>query len=265
MLANLSVAKADTLVNLVNWLAIPLLIVYLFCMVLVPWFKGNWDWVNLQAVWDRWQTLNAAILAFIASFIALNISKYHENKQRDRKFTAARAFLPHALSELLGYYKDCGKLLMSVQAHINSRGEYENLGAQFTEKLPTPPASCAETFSRCIEHADPDVGDYMATILMQLQVHQSRLKDMHEVINMNGLLVVMPSKAIPDLYRLAKLSALTEKLFPFARGMGGFDNSALAWNDYHNAYCHLEVWPEDVDGLKEFTERQIAKNGKTSF
>lgn len=101
--------QADSLVKFINWIAIPASAVYAFSMLLVPVL--TFDWVHVQAVWDRWQPLNVGMLAFLSSVVALNIGKYNADRQTQRNFRAAQAFLPDALSELCDYFEQSAKLL----------------------------------------------------------------------------------------------------------------------------------------------------------
>lgn len=225
-------------------------------MVIFPWVKVWGDWEHVQKVWDRWQTLNAGILAFIASVIALNISKYHENKQRERRFIAARAFLPHALSELFAYYKQSAKLFVEAWKKINSKAL-----TPFTLEtaLPELPQSYKETFSRCIEQAQPEVGDYMAAILVALQLHNSRMESLYEELTQPSSMVVSTNNVKSYLYSLAKVHVLSARLFPFARGEMEFDNTDPAWSEYQNTYQNLDVWLDEIDDLAGFTQRAVQR------
>lgn len=250
--------KTDALVNVVNWggaLAFP---IYIFCMGVAPWVQGRWDWIYVQSVWDRWQTLNTGVLAFIASVIALNISRYHAYKQRERQFVAAKAFLPHALSELISYYKQSAKLLQEVWGRIEN--EEVRPPIAFEAAIPELPKDYQEIFSRCIEQAEPDVGDYLAKILMRLQIHNARMKEMYVSLTQESRMVVTRANVISYMYRLAQLQVAANKLFPFARGMERFNNANPIWEDFHNAYANLDIQPEDFDDLIDFTKRAIERD-----
>lgn len=254
----LGIFKTDTLISAVNWMSALALPVYMVCMVVVPWIQEGCDWAYVQSVWDRWQTLNAGVLAFIASVIALNISRYHANKQRERQFVAAKAFLPHALSELISYFKQSAKLLREVWVHI----ENEEIRSPITLETIAPelPRDYQEIFSRCIEQADPDVADYLAKILMRLQIHNARMKDLFASLTQESHMLVLRANVISYMYSLAQLQGAVNKLFPFARGMGEFDKAKLVWEDYYNAFANLDIWVEDFDDLEGFTKRAIERD-----
>lgn len=254
----IGIVKADTLVAIVNWIGVPLFLVYAISMFIIPWFVEGWNWVRIQSVWDRWQTLNVGVLAFISSVIAFNIAKYNSNKQRARQFVAARAFLPHALSELTSYCKLSANLLKEAWERAGNLGAGRALPLEAA--LPALPESYEEVFSRCIGEAEPDVGDYLARILVRLQIHHSRLKELGNSFSPDSRSLPIQGTIKSYLYSLAELQALINKLFGFARGSEPFDGSDLVWEDYRNAYGNLDIWPEEIDDLQGFTLRAIERN-----
>ena len=255
---HLGFVKADTLINITNWIGMPLIAVYLICMIIASWVTGQGDWGYVQNVWDRWQALNVGILALISSFVAFNISSYNENKQRERNFVAGRAFLPEALSELTGYFKSSAALL--VEAWQRVKGEKEAGKTPLHTPMPTQPKMYKETFSRCIELAEPDVGERLAYMLMRLQVHHSRLQELVKEFS-DDHMTFSPENIYSYLYRLAELQALTNRLFPYARGLAEFNNGELEWTDFQNVYAGFGIWAHDLGDLSGFTQRAIARGG----
>jgi hypothetical protein len=253
-------SKADERVSYLTWTGGLLFLLYAICMFVYPAFSNGWDgwnWDYIQRVWDRWQTLNAGVLAILASVIALNISKYHESKQREWRFIAAKAFLPSALSELLGYFKLSAKLFVEAYESLERNPPSNHI--PLTTALPKLPVSYAETFRQCIDQAEPDVGEYLANILVELQVHHSRMTELHEAYSADSRMMSNKSSLKSYIYRLGQLYALVGKVFPFARGQEGFDRSALVWENYRNAYGLLDVEIEDIEDLAGFTNRAIER------
>ena len=248
--------RSSVLVDLVNYVGIPFLALYVSAMFIFPWFDGYGCWAHVQAVWDRWQTLNAGALAFLASLIAFNIAKFNENVQREREFVAAKSFLPSTLSELILYFSQSARVL---------EGLWEANGHPSATPLihPDLPAGYREVFSNCIRHADPQVGTYLSNILVHLQVHDARLRDATE--NTTGARSSEPDRhsVIAYLYGLGQLYALVGKLFSFARGEESFDSKALNWEDFRNAFGVMEVelgdiFIDDEMNLLAFTQRRLA-------
>lgn len=249
--------RSSVLVDIVNYVGAPLLAVYLFSMLVFPWMGERGTWVHVQAVWDRWQTLNAGALAFLASLIAFNIAKFNENVQREREFVAAKSFLPSTLSGLMEYCSQSARVLEAL---------WEANGHQPAAPLHHPdlPAEYREVFSNCIRHADPEVGSYLSMILVRLQVHDSRLRDaLAQAAGVYGQGTDRYS-LIAYLYRLGELYALIGNLFGFARGEEPFASKNLVWEDFRNAYGVMEVEVDDmfIDdkmNLQAFTQRRLAR------
>ena len=255
---HIGIVKADTLVRILNWVGIPLIGVYLICMIFAPWITAGGDWGYVQSVWDRWQSLNVGMIAFISSVVAFSISRFNENKQRERNFIAARAFLPEALSELTTYFKSSGSLLKEAWQRAKDKSGIDK--TPLLEPMPDQPAGYKETFSRCIEFAEPDVGKRLAYMLMRLQIHHSRLKELESSFREDGRIFISPQNIISYLYCLSELQALANRLFEFARGFEEFDGRGLVWEDFRTAYGNLGIWVEDFDDLAGFTQRAIKRN-----
>lgn len=245
----------NTLISLVNWIGIPISIGYVLSMLIAPWIAGCFSWTYVQNVWDRWQTFNVGILAFISSVIAFKVATFSENKKRERQFIAARAFLPHALSELTSYCKLSALVLTGAWEHTNI--PIGRRTSTFNEIAPNLPDDYKEVFSRCIESAEPYVGDYLASILVLLQIHNSRLKDLVKSFLPGSSTVIVQDNVMSYLYSLGKMQALINKLFTFARGANNFDDSPLTFDDYHTAYSNLGILLDRIEGLHDFTQRAV--------
>jgi hypothetical protein len=227
---------AESLVKIINWLAIPASAIYAVSMLLVP--ALTFDWAYIQSVWDRWQSLNVGMLAFLSSVVALNIGKYNADRQAQRNFRAAKAFLPHALNELCEYFEQSARMLKKAWA-VDRTEEMDG-------NTPEPPRGYKSVFQECIRYAKPDVGDFLAQILVWLQVHDARLRghvEQHadpDYVNPSRLNI------LTYLVRLGELQAMVNKLFPYARSMEEFDEKPLVWKDYYTAYRQLNIEPPRV-------------------
>lgn len=257
---HIGVLQPDRLVDILNWIGIPLALLYIGSMFVYPWFDKGWDWDLVQNVWDRWQSLNVGMLAFISSITAFNIARFNANKQRKRDFQATKAFLPAALSELMDY--------LELSAAILVQGWKANGRQPLSIEAPSLPDGYRDIFQQCIRYAEPDVGDYLSKILVRLQIHNSRIRDYVE--NYENAERVDPDRhnLLTYLYRLGELQALTGKLFGFARNEEEFNNDPLEWEDFRNAFGNLDIWVEDyrIDeamNLEDFTKRAIARSGNT--
>lgn len=253
----LGLLKPDRLVGALNWLGLPAAALYVICMFAFPCFNGRGDWGYVQDVWDRWQSLNVGMLAFISSITVFNISRFNANKQRERDFLASKAFLPAALSELIFYFKDSASVFkICWDSTDKSKPSF---------KIPVLPKEYKEVFGHCIRHAEPDVGDYLSRMLVWLQIHDSRLRNYIEQSANANYFNPDKQNLIECFYLLGELQALLNKLFEFARNMGEFDSKPLKWEDFLNAYKNLDIWVgeiriDDKMNLEAFTKLIIARN-----
>jgi hypothetical protein len=254
---HLAFLRPDTLIGLLNFIGLPVAALYVICMFVWPWMSGYGNWEHVQNVWDRWQSLNVGMLAFISSITAFNISKYNAEKQREREFLAAKAFLPAAFSELTSYFRASAELFNA--AWRASATYIPNLTA------PEPPQEYKPVFGDCIRHAEPHVGDYLSRILVDLQIHDARMRSHVEQYRGNTLSTLDRRNLISLIYRLGELQALVNKIFDFARNMEPFDSSPLKWDDFRSAYLGLNIRVEQISinnemNLEAFTQRAISRN-----
>jgi hypothetical protein len=252
----INTASIDRLIKqMEKWMA-GVLVIYFFCMLIYPWLESKGDWHDVQDVWDRWQPLNVGVLALISSIIGFYISRYSQNKKRERDFVAARAFLPLALSDLTGYCSSCSALLREAYAALEIQdGQRLSLKSELKEI----PESLKDTFSRCISVADPDVGEHLAKILWKLQINNSRMKQLKTQSSPEAGQIFFKSTLASYLFSLGELQALTNKTFNFARAIEPFDGSSLTWDDYQNAFSNLDIDLDEVDGLEKLTRGVIAR------
>lgn len=257
---HVGILKRDTWVKIINYVGFPSVGVYLICMIFVPSITSGGDWEYIQLVWGRWQSLNVGMIAFTSSIVAFSISIYNEKEQRERNFVAAKAFLPAALSELTVYFKFSGLLLVEAWNQTVHRNSGESINkSPLQNQVPDQPASISEIFRRCIEFAEPDVGNKLAYLLMCLQIHHSRMELIkNNFQNNNDRLIIVSRTIITYLRYLAELQAETNRLFNLAR-FDMYDDSVLTLSEFQSAYLNLEIDIDLIDGLSEYTKNNIGK------
>lgn len=258
---HIGILPPDRWVSILNWIGIPVVALYFISMIIYPFVHSGLEWGYVQSVWDRWQSLNVGMLAFTSSIIAFNISRFNANKQREREFLAAKAFLPSALSELIDYF------VLSSEVFVQGWGMAR--GQRLEVDTPELPESYKEIFQQCIRYADPEVGDYLTKILVNLQVHHSRIRGYIGTFN-NDEANIGPDRhnLIVYIFRLGELQALVGKIFSYARNESDFDSSPLCWMDFRNAYGNLsiridEFRIDEVANLEDFTRRYIDREENT--
>ncbi|EGR0102344.1 hypothetical protein ACA876_004132 [Vibrio vulnificus] len=226
-----------------------IIVPYLYFMFVHPWIVSGFSWNYVHSVWYTWQSLNVGMLAFTSSIIALIVVTYREEKQRQRDFIAARAFLPLALDELCKYM-DKTKLIIK---HVGFREA--NVKGHDAIDIPMLPESYAGIFKDCIRYANPEVNDYLAKILMLLQIHHARMGALPSSKTSASF------KAL--LYKQTQLHLLINHLFDFARGECEFTEFELTWERFENAYYSYGIDSEYIEDLEGYTKRAIAREKNT--
>jgi hypothetical protein len=237
------------------------LIAYVLSMLFYPFYSAEGciggKWLNVQKVWDRWQTFNVGVIALFSSVLALESTIYNENKQRQRNFQAAKAFLPDALSELITYYKWSAKIYAQVWSATDEQFY------KLQELSTNLPVAYKVIFADCIRYAEPEFAQYLANILALLQIHNSRLATYYAgafyQVDRNKVFL------ISNIINLAELQALTSRLFDFARGDEDFNNDKLTIDNFRNAYHNLNIIIEnyivnETTSLEAGTEKRVNKN-----
>ncbi|HHG3482287.1 TPA: hypothetical protein ACPVZL_003535 [Vibrio parahaemolyticus] len=225
--------------------------VYFVMMILKPWFDGGGNWSYVQEVWSHWQTLNAAMIAFTASLLAVYAAKYHEEQNRESQLLAARALLPQTLSDLTKYTTE-------MASFYTESIEFWKGMPKRTGKKPVPPkldlANTTAIFTKCMENADIDVVLVMAKILSKTQYLSARVENEYE----NKQSSRRPSWREDAEYQLVELGVLQAKvnrMFDYGRYLQskldlsefksdeiaqGLLNLKISRAQYSNVYKKLE-------------------------
>lgn len=231
-----------------------LISIYIYSMFIYPFYANDLDWKEVQKVWHSWQSLNVGVLAFSSSLIALNISRYNSYKLRNRQFIAAKAFLPGSLSELSTYCKPCSALVTEAWGNLSEPQGYK---VALDSPMPELPSEYKEVFSKCIELADPEIGDYLALILRKLQIQNSRLVSFHEKFSPDSSHVVGKSDVIGQAYDVAELQYIINKVFTFSRNSEKFARPQPSVGDFSNIFFILNFPWDEMDGLTAYAEESI--------
>lgn len=275
------------------------ILVYICCMFVYPYCSGGYDWDYLIRVLGYWQTFNAAMIALFSSFIAfimmlfkLNVERENLEKERERNFTASRAFLPNVFYDLTVYCEKCAKLQMDafrkaqkVERLENEMEELKKLDhneekfnkIQVVQKMLDEaraakldygfvnlPDSYMEVFRRCIKYANQEVSLYLSELITKLQIHNARINDLVSNFHEDSGRIYFTSSFLDDFLYLGTILVLINKQYKFARGMSDFDNSPIIWDEYRNAYFVMNIWIEDVVdkkgvSLEEYTKKRLKK------
>lgn len=249
----------DKKVNLIDLLIYFAVFLYVLAMFMYPLYQGSWG--HLHSVLLDWQTLNAAIIAFIAAWLTFQITRYKESEHEKRELIAAKAFLPNALSELIVFYKSSAKvlenyhtiLLADVERPLGDRGE--------VLALPEMPQEYKTAFKECIKYAEAEEGRKLAYILESLQVHNSRVHLINDYLTGTCKTIVGHDFTLVCLLRLAELYVVTIGLFNYARNATENQQHTLL-ESFDIAYRSLELSNYYTD-LIDITKIRLLSNKST--
>ncbi len=113
------------------------------------------------------------------SFILMqtNASKRQAERDRAQKFLAARATMSLTLSHVTSYAKNCARKLEEI---------YATRSGAILEKVPSLgpfpqfPAQAITEFRTLVEYGPVDIGEAVATLLLQIQTQRARLDSVQE-------------------------------------------------------------------------------------
>ena len=273
------------------------ILVYICCMFVYPYCSGGYDWDYFIWVLGYWQTLNAAMIALFSSFIAfimmlfkLNVERENLEKERERNFTASRAFLPNVFYDLTVYCEKCAKLQMvafrktqeveRLEKEMEELKKLDNNKEKFNKiqvvqkmlkkaravKLDygfvNLPDSYTEVFRRCIKYANQEVSLYLSELITKLQIHNARINDLVSNFHQDSGVIYLTTNFLDNIFYLGNIKVLINRQYKFARGMSDFNNSPIIWDEYINAYFLIDIPIEDIvdkEGcsLEKYTKKRL--------
>lgn len=181
---------------------------YLYAMVFYPYIESGFDWNYLQAVWENWQTVNAGVLAFLASIVAITLAQMNARNRDAQNLSASLGFLASSLHEISSFCSKCAVVYNYV------RTDTSMFGALSLPDLPIPTAH-RETFRECIKYSDRSIRVTLSSILSDLQILRANM-DSNRVFT-NDALGLARQKARNELAMLVILEAKILALYPVAR------------------------------------------------
>lgn len=192
-------------------------LMYLMAMFVFPAIRTELDWTELQEVWDRWQSLNVGVLAFSASYVALQIARVDSAERSRRDFVAARAFMPKALNDLATYCSRLAHLLLELRAELSDEA-LTGLSRGQESELPEVPSEVYQTLEKCIRSAPDEVAGFLADLLSTLQIIQARSSSLLPQAGNISVRPIYTGRTAADyVANVAVLRVQINLLFRFAR------------------------------------------------
>ncbi|WP_157573097.1 hypothetical protein [Novosphingobium sp. AAP83] len=215
------------------------------------------DWINdfSQCLFE-WQTLVGGILAILAAVIGtlllhsqIRQSERHETERRGRKFLAARATLPLALSEITGFSRTMIVELISLH---NQLTHPSSMAPVF--EPPTIPNGLIAALQAFIEATfDTALVDCVCELINEIQVLVARTESLQREEQLLGVTQNIEEYVVQS----ARLHVIAGSLFPFSRGRESSIPSTVPWSD---AYSYLsmqhDLYESDFPGVFAILERR---------
>jgi hypothetical protein len=162
----------------------------------------------------NWQTAIGAAVALLGAFLLwrqIRATKQEEIDRRKRRFAAARATLPHILSEVISYLELAMEWMVASHPAVR---QHTAVGDP-----PAFPATVIEALERMIEASTNDpVAQSCARILSELQTFRARLLSVARASRRaHNVQVGLDTNLEDYMLQAATLHYDVGLLFPFAR------------------------------------------------
>lgn len=235
------------------------ILIHVFSMIILPLFSSGFDWTYVQNVWDRWQSLNSAIIALASGLIAFQIADNREKSQREKKFIAARASLPHVYSEIIKYCQSSGRWITEAFAGSDQQDRFQIVQiSKPNTDIPKLPHNLEEVFNNCIRYADDEFSNFLINLLLKIRASDNMIRSLSDDMNHINNFGMYNFYTIS--FRLSQVRALLEKTLVFTQGLGNFDKSALVWENIDAALQDIDIYPDDWVDLENFANDRLSEN-----
>lgn len=227
-----------TRMKIIKALSLTFILAWMSAMIIYPFIMTDFSWVEIQKIWDRWQTFNSGMIALLAASLAIYAAQYTENAKRYRELIAAKSLLPLALSELHTY---CTQLATYLKNEFIALNEDHPIDTSTTNKenheLPIPPKEWVfEVFKNCMIHEYETEAKFMASILSDTQVTSARINSMTDK---NTLIKECTFSSHAN--DICELHAKLGRMYIYAREHSLLLTTEITEDEKHNSICVLDI------------------------
>lgn len=237
-----------------------IIIAYLYSMFLHPLAVSGFDWKYLRSTLHSWQTLNASIIAFLASVLLLIGAMEQVNsqkdtlayqKERDQRlddsvYLARKAFLASALSALSRYTTKVGLMLNRSLVSRRNNATVASYPDQIGP-LPALGLDYIPVFKElmCCSATPLKVTEWLTEVLLKLQVQQSRLEIFYsELMRSRRSDQIFYIELVSQACDLIELRALINRVYEYARNESELNDDPLTIDELTTACLNVEIQPE---------------------
>jgi hypothetical protein len=219
-----------------------------------------------------WQTLIGSTLAILAALLAgwylqkqMRQAERQAEARREKKFMAARANLPLALSLISNYAFECARVLNTLLANMD--GQHPRRNSEILA-FPAPPAEAISNLTATVEYTgNRAISEAVSDLLGEIQVanaHFQRIQGQHTE---DGLQQGNLDELIMDV---ADIYARTDDMSGFARRESETIPSRPALGTVQTAINLLQVSQPTAARVKpkiirRIAQRELALNPKSYF
>jgi hypothetical protein len=232
-----------------RWINLDIILGCLIGLAASILFASPWNWdhglKDYQELLVGLLSLAGAGAAVAAVMRQIQHAQEMEEERRRRQNYAARAVMPHALSSLCRYAKDCSTALRAVLAGGLPPNEQEGVALPAELVAPAIPNDVVPVLRQCIEFGLLDVQERLADLICHLQVQTARINAPEDFIQGRIVSAYYFYSLFGDAF---EIYARADRLFAYARRE---DEAALGdpdFNDISRAafFCgfHEEQWPD---------------------
>ncbi|MBS4696165.1 hypothetical protein J4G65_11875 [Aeromonas allosaccharophila] len=210
--------------------AIILISIWFLAMVCAPIISTKLNWIEIQTIWDRWQTLNSGMIALLAAMFAIYATQYIENTRRKRELIAAKALLPLALHDMSDH---CCYLSNIINEEYKKLKEKHNTNIS-DYKIDRPGEWVFDTFKNCMTHEENDNAIFIASILSDIQILNARFYSFTDHKK------IITSREINRMAEnLCTLKSKIDRAFKYARGKDKLITTPITKSENENSSSAL--------------------------
>lgn len=217
------------------------------------------DWFSDPSLcWFEWQTLVSGLLAVAAAGFTVRYLKKQisqsDKQERDRlrrQHDATRATLPLTLSGLIDAMR---KMLSELE---QAKVEFKQTSVVKNFDPPSPPTDAIQELQQIILSTDnPNVVQTISEIIRQMQTLWARV-DVFRSEKEQAIRAGLSLEINERIIQAAKIHALIESLFDYARCETEDGPTSIAWERAESVLVQLYVYDEP---LKAIVKRGLDKS-----
>ncbi len=213
--------------------AVGLISIWFLAMICLPIISTKLNWIEIQDIWDRWQTLNSGMIALLAAMFAIYTTQYIENARRKRELIAAKALLPLALHDMSDHCSYLSKIIN--EAYEKLKGKQNTTLSEY--KIDRPGEWVFDTFKNSMIHEENDNAIFIASILSDVQILNARF---YSFTDHKKIITYREIKRMAEC--LCTLKSKIDRAFKYARGKDKLIITPITKSENENSWSALYLF-----------------------